>query len=179
MSIRLFVGLSIPSEIAQRLYMMQGGIEGARWTHKDDYHITLSFIGDVDKNTAEDIDDILSQIRFESFQLRLMGLGSFSQGDDPKVLWAGVDHSDMLHRLHEKIHAAFLINRITVEKRKYVPHVTLARFRHPDEETIITHMQSYADYASDLFHVAAFHLYESLPGSASPRYNIVKDYSLI
>ena len=52
---RLFVALSIPEPVAQSLLLLQGGVPGARWQAREQLHLTLRFIGDVDGRDARAI----------------------------------------------------------------------------------------------------------------------------
>lgn len=176
--LRLFTGLSLPILLRQRLIVMQGGIEGARWTERDNFHITLTFIGEVDEATAETVDEALSSIRTEKFSLRLKGTGSFAQGKYPKVLWMGVAHNDVLHRLKEKIDRAFTVANIPFEKRKYTPHVTMARFKNPEESKIAEFMQQHNLFSSEEFEIDEFILYHSHQTKNGSVYEALKEYSL-
>ncbi len=53
---RLFVALSIPDAVAQGMFLIQAGIPGARWQTREQLHLTLRFIGEVDGREANDID---------------------------------------------------------------------------------------------------------------------------
>ena len=44
---RLFTGLEIPAQLAESLSLLRGGLPGARWIDRENYHLTLRFIGDV------------------------------------------------------------------------------------------------------------------------------------
>lgn len=176
--LRLFTGLSLPILLRQRLTVMQGGIEGARWTERDNFHITLTFIGEVDEMTAETIDEALSPIRTEKFSLRLKGTGSFAQGKYPKVLWMGVEQNDVLHRLKEKIDRALMAAHVPFENRKYTPHVTLARFKNPDEAKVAEFMQQHNLFSSESFEVDEFILYRSHQTKNGPVYEPLKEYAL-
>jgi len=65
----------------------------------------------------------------EPFMLELRGTGCFAQGEFPKVLWIGVEKSEPLHRLKEKVDRVLEKYKLPFENRKYIPHVTLARLR--------------------------------------------------
>jgi 2'-5' RNA ligase len=56
------------------------------------------------------------------------GTGVFPPRGRPSVLWAGVADSDALVALHAAIGAAVVASGLDIERRPYVPHVTLARF---------------------------------------------------
>ena len=56
---RLFVGISIPAEIGERLWALTGGVKGARWMPPETYHLTLRFLGDAGRPQAEELDAML------------------------------------------------------------------------------------------------------------------------
>lgn len=127
--VRLFVGLDIPDQVIHDLAPARGGVEGAHWQRDNQLHLTLAFIGDVPGRTCREIEDALSRIRFTPFQLSLQGVGLFGKPKHPKTLWAGVGDKKPLLHLHEKITAAMDRIDVETERRKFKPHVTLARFR--------------------------------------------------
>ncbi|WP_417455996.1 RNA 2',3'-cyclic phosphodiesterase [Kordiimonas sp.] len=127
--VRLFVGLEIPESIRDALSHVRGGVEGAHWQRDDQLHLTLAFIGDVPKKTFREIEGELSRISFTPFDLALKSVGLFGKPKQPKCLWAGVEDKAPLMHLHEKVLNALDRVDVDVERRKYKPHVTLARFR--------------------------------------------------
>ncbi len=178
--IRLFTGLSVPVLLRQRLALLQGGIDGARWTPRENYHITLTFVGDVDEGMAEDAHDALSSIRVEPFKLELKGTGAFVQGKDVYVLWVGVEYNEVLHRLKEKIDRAFEKAGVQFENRKYVPHVTLARFaKSAPEAKIGEFMREHNLFSGDPFEVNEFILYRSNLSKSGSHYEEMAQYPLM
>ncbi len=176
--LRLFAGLAIPILLRQRLTLLQGGIEGARWTERENFHITLTFIGEVDAQKAEDIDEALSSVRTEKFSLRLKGTGSFAQGKYPKVLWIGVEENEVLFRLKEKIDRALESYGVEFEKRKYAPHVTLARLNHVEEGKVAAFMQQHNLFSTEEFEVDEFFLYQSHLTKNGSVYEALREYPL-
>ena len=87
---RLFVGLRPPEAIRARLLAIMGGIPGARWQSDDQLHLTLRFIGEVDRPQAEDAALALSGVQFPPFEVALAGVGMFDTRGRPNALWAGV-----------------------------------------------------------------------------------------
>jgi len=127
--VRLFVGLELPESMRDALWDVRAGVEGAHWQRDDQLHLTLAFIGDVPHKVMREIEGELSRVSFTPFALQLKGVGLFGKPGQPKLLWAGVENPEPLRHLHEKIvHALGRID-VEVERRKYKPHVTLARFR--------------------------------------------------
>ncbi len=177
--LRLFTGLALPPSLAKRLGLMQGGVKGARWHAPENFHITLAFIGDVDEDTAERADEALSAIRADAFTLSLHGVGHFAQGKHPNVLWAGVEKSDALFHLQEKVCRALEAARIPLEKRKYAPHVTLARLKHTDTSMLAGFLQEHGLFSSAPFKVDGFNLYQSHLTKNGSDYAVLKTYPLL
>ena len=74
---RLFVALPIPDSVAQRLLLLQGGVPGAGWQRREQLHLTLRFIGEVDGGDARAVEDALAGIDAPAFDLQLHGVGQF------------------------------------------------------------------------------------------------------
>jgi 2'-5' RNA ligase len=125
---RLFTGLEISSQTGLMLSLLRGGLRGARWIDPENYHITLRFIGDVDDPTADEIADALARIRRDSVEIRVNGLGSFGNGK-PHAVWARVEPNRALMELQGEQERILQRLRLPAERRKYIPHVTLARCR--------------------------------------------------
>lgn len=175
---RVFAGLAIPPDLSERIHLLGGGIPGARWTAVENYHVTLTFIGDVDEAQLDDIDEALSGIDAPAFDLEVTGTGSFAQGDDPKVLWLGLAPNRALADLKQRIDQALDRYDIVFERRKYTPHITLARFKQPDEQKIVDFMQAHNLFRLPSFRVEDFVLYNSYSGSEGPVYEPLEYYPL-
>lgn len=127
--VRLFAGLAIPREILPDIEAARGGVESAHWQRDDQLHLTLAFIGEVPRKTAREVEDALAGIYFDPFDLALQGVGVFGKPGQPKTLWLGVENRNPLIFLHEKIVNALDRIDVETERRKFKPHVTVARFR--------------------------------------------------
>ncbi len=133
---RLFVGLDIHETLIEDLAYARGGVEGAHWQRDNQLHLTLAFIGDAHRKTKREIEDMLARIHFEPFELSLEGVGMFGKPRHPKMLWAGVSDKRPLQHLHDKIASGLDRIDVEIDRRKYKPHVTLARFRRGAEARV-------------------------------------------
>ncbi len=52
---RLFLALSLPEPLRERLAALCTGLPGARWVAPENLHLTLRFIGEVDGSQARDL----------------------------------------------------------------------------------------------------------------------------
>lgn len=175
--IRLFTAIELPEAIKTRLSFLQGGVPGARWSHKENLHLTLRFIGEVDGATANDIDDVLGGLKVPPFELTLKGAGEFG-GREPHSLWIGVAPNEALHRLASKIESALQRMGLAAETRKYTPHVTIARLRDAPIAKVREYLSDHSLFDSGAFPVREFALYSSHPSSAGSLYRTERTYTL-
>lgn len=127
--LRLFVAVPLPPEVQDRLERIGFGIPGAAWVPGENMHITLRFLGEVSNAEAADVDDALSSIRAPAFDLTLDGVGHFGSLRQTRSLWMGVARNPALQHLRDKVESALVRFGQPRENRKFVPHVTLARFK--------------------------------------------------
>ena len=176
---RIFIGLELPDSIKTQLLILMGGLEGVRWQTEDQLHLTLRFIGEVDRACAEDVRAALGLVMADPFEVKLEGVGYFGKERAPRLLWAGVADPAPLRHLHDKLDQALLRVGIAPETRKFKPHVTLARFRRPGSVTRLnTYLQSSAALSLPGFPVNRFTLFESHLCSDGACYQAVEVYPL-
>jgi 2'-5' RNA ligase len=175
--IRLFVALALPDSVAESLLILQGGVPGARWSQREQLHLTLRFIGEVDGRDAAAIDDALAAIHASHFTLELKGVGEFG-GKSPRALWTGVRENATVLHLQRNIESALQRVGLPAEERKFAPHVTLARLRGAPRDRVITFLVSHALYASSPFEVNSFILYSSRMTPNGSIYRPERSYAL-
>jgi 2'-5' RNA ligase len=152
------------------------GISGARWQDEEQLHLTLRFIGEVDRHRAEDVAAALGSVRHPPFDLALQGVGSFAKRGKG-ALWAGVAPHDELKPLHKKVDQACLRVGIDPDNRAYHPHITLARLGRTSGP-VEPFIERWAGLSSTTFLVDSISLYESRLGSEGASYTIVERYPL-
>src|SRR5207237_6913856 len=91
---RLFVALELPPQVRDALLGAMGGVAGARWQRDDQLHLTLRFIGEVDRHGAQDIAAALAGVRSAPFRLNLGTAGVFDKRGRIDTLWLGVTAVD-------------------------------------------------------------------------------------
>ena len=177
--LRLFVGIKIPENIAEQVETLKGGIPGARWLPKENYHLTLSFIGEVDEVVAEEADIALRGISFPAFDLSLCQVGYFTKNkDEVRTLWTGVDNYHVLDRLHEKIDIALKNRNIDISKTRFHAHCTLAKLKGTTIDDAQKYMAMNNLFRSNPFYVDKFYLFASIRGSSGSHYEVLTEYEL-
>lgn len=174
---RLFVALAVPDPVAQRLMLLQGGVPGARWQRREQLHLTLRFIGEVDGSDARAIDDALAGIDAPAFDLQLHGVGQFGN-KQPHALWAAARKNELLEHLARKVDTAIRRVGQPQDAHKFMPHVTLARLSRPDLDKLREWLVAHALATSDEFPVSAFCLYSSKLTSDGSIYRVEQEYPL-
>ncbi len=177
--LRLFVALDLPDYIIDDLTHLFHGIPDARWSHPENLHITLKFIGETGLNKVEAIEDALKGIEMKSFDLTLAGLGSYRKSTMTPILWVGVEESSPLQSLKRELEKTLGRLQIPVEKRAFHPHLTIARMKRFHHERMEYYMNQYADYRSKTFRIDSFQLYSSQLRREGPVYTLRESYLLI
>ena len=174
---RLFVAIRPPAPVRARLLDLMGGVAGARWLTEDQLHLTLRFIGEVDRHLARDVDAALSGVHHPRFSIALNGLGAFDRRGEPVTLWAGFTPHEPLHALHKKVDQALVRVGVEPDRRAYTPHVTVARLPR-GAGPVRSLIEQYGGIKGPSFEVPEFCLYESRLTPEGPVYTVVERYSL-
>ena len=174
---RLFVAIRPPQAIRDQLLDLMEGVAGARWMDDDQLHLTLRFIGEVERHLAQDIAAALSAVRHPPFEIALSGLGAFERRGGAKVLWAGVTPHEPLKALHKKIDQAIARAGLEPERRAFHPHITLARLGR-GAAPIQPLIETQGGLASAAFPAEEFRLYESTLTPAGAEYTLVERFPL-
>lgn len=157
---RLFVGLEMPPEVSGPLSALRGGLPGARWQDPSDYHLTLRFIGDIDRRVAREIEDELAEIGREAVPISFSGLATFG-GDKPHTLYAAVTPTRELIELQAEAERAVRRVGLKPEPRKFTPHVTLARLRSTSVLDVADYLALHGRDAHEHFTAERFALFSA------------------
>jgi 2'-5' RNA ligase len=169
---RAFVAVRPPDGVLDAVEALVGSelssLSGARWTTREQRHVTLQFLG----NHA-DIDAVgtaLGGLAVRAGSVALGGVGAFPSARRARVLWVGViTGTAFLAQLAASVGVLLAPLGHEPEAREYHPHVTLARFKAPvDLRDVI---DSHAERAVGApFAVDEVVLYESNVRSAGAEY---------
>jgi 2'-5' RNA ligase len=174
---RLFTGVEIPADVADRLALLRGGLVGARWIDRENYHLTLRFIGDVDMVAAEAVAEGLARVRRRSFPLRITGVGALGTRK-PHTVAATVEPSSPLLELQAEHDRIVQRAGLPPEGRKYTPHVTLARLRHGSDRDIADYLSLRGGFLAGPFQIERFVLFSSRDSVGGGPYVVEEAYDL-
>lgn len=176
--IRLFVAIDMPENVKDELAVLCTNVPGARWVPKEQIHLTLRFIGEVDGGFFREIKDALDDIKGVPFDFQLRRMGFFPPRGMPRVLWVGIDPEKETAALRNRIETCLVKMGLEPEKRKFTPHITLARLHDTPVERLTRYMAGNGMYASDSFRVTEFHLYSSFLTPKGAYHKVEKTYPL-
>ena len=175
---RLFVALDLPFALREKLSRLAGGLQGARWVPPDNYHLTLRFLGEVSNLVAEDIDQALAALRARRFTLALSGTGTFERSGRTVTLWAGIVREPALDHLQTKIETALQRAGLPAEKRRFQPHISLARVDNVPPDRLAGWVQAHNLLRSEPAPIEHFTLFSSQLGHEQPVYTPEVEYAL-
>ena len=174
---RLFVAVRPPDDIVDRLIDAMDDSPDFRWQDETQLHLTLRFVGEVERPVANDLADALRKVRSERFTLRLCGVGRFAQRNSG-ALWAGVEPRTTVAALAGKIERACQGVGLDPERRAFHPHITLARWKGRRTRELESYLDRHKDLASDPFMVDRFMLFESRLSRHGAHYEEVATFPL-
>jgi 2'-5' RNA ligase len=175
---RLFVAIDPPDPIKQGLTEIFYGLPGAKWLEPDQMHIVLKFIGEVDGAVLRDAVEALATIRMEPFELTLKGLGYFPPRGEPQMLWAGIDNGEKLKQLRNKVESTLVRAGLEPEKRKFAPHLGLAKIRETPPGRLVTYLGQNVLFRMPPFEVCEFCLFSSFLSSERAIHQIEATFPL-
>jgi 2'-5' RNA ligase len=173
---RLFVAIRPPEDVRETVLDLMEGQPNLRWQDDDQLHLTLRFVGEVERPVANDLAAALGQLRFDRFSLALDGVGKFERHRNG-VLWAGIMPREQVKALATKIERACQSAGLPPEHRAFHPHITLARWKGPAPK-LPGFLELHAGLTSNPWEVSEFILYESRLGREGAHYEAVERYSL-
>jgi len=148
-----------------------------RWQDDEQLHLTLRFMGEVDRHVAADLSDALGRIRAAPFQLRISKVGTFDHRA-AGALWAGVEPKEQVATLAAKIERVCQQAGLEPEQRAFHPHITLARWKGRRTIELADFLDRRRSLTSEPFDVREFLLVESRLSRHGAHYEEIASYSL-
>jgi 2'-5' RNA ligase len=131
---KLFIAVRLPQDALDHLSHISGILSSvervnAAWVPRENFHLTLVFLGEVDISRVPDISRAMKDIArtTKPFMLSLSHVGAFPELASPRVIWHGLEKSKILSDLAARLTQRLRIAGCTFEEREYRPHITLAR----------------------------------------------------
>lgn len=175
--IRLFTALTVPDEVRAQLSVLPHKGLDAGWTHPDDFHITIRFLGDREPDSLPAIEEALLRVRRPSFGVEVRGLGVF-ENKKQAILHAKVASTRKMETLCADITDTLVPLGLDFGARPFIPHITLARVR--GMRGVDDYISRHNGAVAARWSAQEFHLMRSAaPGNAGGRrYTVLQSWPL-
>ena len=143
-----------------------------KWVDKDNLHLTLKFLGEVDDLQSGSIKSKLEDIarNFTGFSYAYYGISAFPNKKRARVIFVAVKSGERIVELMKVIDSNLSTLGFGREK-SYVPHLTLGRAREPLN---ITH--SDVDFPPLNVNASGLHLIKSTLTKYGPIYEVIAQF---
>lgn len=159
---RIFIAIELPDEIKETLSSFCCDLPGIRWVPRDQIHLTLRFLGDVQPKEMTRLKEALAAIAFVPFPLAVQGVGHFPPHGHPRVLWIGLEESRPLLELQLRVETVATGIGIAPEERRFSPHITIARIKDNASAAVALFEAKHRPLSFPPFTVNEFFLFSSV-----------------
>jgi 2'-5' RNA ligase len=167
---RIFVAIDIPEEARAAIadYIDKFIIDFPRikmsWERPEKLHFTVRFLGDIDEKQLEEVCDVSEAVAnaIKPFSVRIVETGVFPHYKSAKVLWLGPKQgSEEMVKINSEIETGLGHSGFIAEKRKFHPHLTIARVRDYEKTRTLVRVHRQRQFEPILFTATGITVYES------------------
>ncbi|ABX41382.1 RNA 2',3'-cyclic phosphodiesterase [Lachnoclostridium phytofermentans] len=127
---RIFIAINFTEEIKHNLYEQILNLKGksikGNFTRKENLHLTLAFLGEVDEKHLETLKNVINQLEVSEFPINLSNMSAFHNGDE-LLPWIGIVPNTKLQVLQQQLTEGLKASGFAHDEKKFTPHVTLGR----------------------------------------------------
>lgn len=129
---RVFYAIEFEEDIKEYIYEKVLALKGksikGNFGRKENIHLTLKFIGEVEIEKVKGLSNVLDNIATgkKIFSLVMNQVGQFDRGQNA-IIWIGIEESESLQNLHASLDNELSKLGYEKERKKFVPHITLGR----------------------------------------------------
>ncbi len=184
--IRCFIALHVPEEIvtgiSQYIQELKKLTTGVKWIRPEGIHLTLKFLGEIESSRVEAIQSRLPEISeaVAPFSLHVSGAGCFPGRNRPRVFWLGLEQceSNPLSEIQALIENILEPLGFERESRRFSPHLTLGRVKHPGNFINIYSFFDKHPFPKRNINVTEFFFIRSELKSSGAEYSVIGRYPL-
>jgi 2'-5' RNA ligase len=135
MGVRCFIAIDISpiirDSIGHIMEIFRKTGADVKWVRPENIHVTLKFLGTTDESQVTTIVEALTKkiLRYSTFYIKISNVGCFPDMKRPRVIWVGIEKSEMLRSLHMDIEQEMVQFGYPEEKRTFSAHITIGRVR--------------------------------------------------
>jgi len=143
---RAFIAVELGEEVRGRLadFAKALDFEGVKLVERENLHITLFFLGEIDDRTTVKVVEALGKVTVPRFTLSCKGVGVFPNPNFIRVAWAGCENEN-LTKIYEQLAPEMRKLRYKIEP--FRGHVTVARVKDPSaKENVNAVLAKFRDF---------------------------------
>jgi len=171
---RSFISIDLPEEIKTEIQKVQKTLPNfvGKLVEKENLHLTLKFLGEIDEEKLEKIRKILAKINFAEFKMGVEEIGIFSEGFI-KIIWVGLSGCE---KLQKEIDGS--LKDLFKKEERFMGHLTIARVKNVDDKKGFILELKKISVPKMEFKVKNFYLMKSDLNKKGPIYSIIEKFPL-
>lgn len=177
---RCFIALDLPREAKDEVERIQNLIKKsdlleAKFTKRDLVHLTLKFLGEIDKEKIEQVKERLRKILFSDFEVGLGEVGAFSK-KFVRIIWVKLEGKQVFElqkQIDDKLKDLFQ------PEFRFMSHITIARVKNvSDKRKLIDYLRNIKSKKIK-FKINNFFLKKSELFAEGPVYEDIEGYNSV
>lgn len=178
---RLFIALNIPEEIKDNIIEIRNSVQQSKnfkWEPKEKLHLTLKFIGEVDRSILNPIIDELNFIEnYSVINCCIFKFDFFFRNKKPSILWAGLKTDETLLQLVDDLNDRLKKLSIPIEEKKFKSHLTLLRLKNDPGINFVNSFKNFT-FEPIIFTANSVSVIKSELNPSGSKYFELKNYKL-
>ncbi|MFV2065834.1 MAG: RNA 2',3'-cyclic phosphodiesterase [Pirellulales bacterium] len=181
-TLRTFIAVEVASDVRSRACdlverLRKTGVK-ATWTHPNNRHLTLKFLGDTEEGRVPEICSAVAAAARDHrpFRLQFVGAGAFPNCHRPRTVWLGVQEGEAaICALADRIETTLERLGVRREKRRFKPHLTLGRVRGsgPSQLDLGRQVEANAAFDAGVSRVEEVVVFASFLEPSGPTYQVM------
>jgi 2'-5' RNA ligase len=184
-TVRLFLAIDPGDECRRHVSgiveSIRASTSGIRWVREGQFHLTLSFLGEVDGSRVEDISVAARDVaaRHQRLSVSVVGAGVFPDWRRIRVVWLGLGDASALAKLGKDM--GDTVTALGFPQRPFRAHLTIGRTTGPlsaEQKTRLSRAVAEHNADSCSFDVTRVVLMRSTLGRAGSVYSEIESFPL-
>ncbi len=176
---RCFIAIDLPEHVKAKIFheferLKQKNLFVGNFTDKDNFHLTLKFLGELSPEQIKNILEKLKEIKFQKFDCKINNIGFFDSEKNIKIIWVDLI-SNEINNLYKEISKK--IPEIK-EDKEFTSHITIARVKSVHNQQALLNEVGKINLKKLDFEANEFCLMKSELMKNGPKYKIIEKFPL-
>ena len=184
--VRIFIGVTLSEEINAKIQQWintQWQGSPIRFIKKENRHITIKFLGNVNQGSlpkiSEALGEAVSKLNRNSSEIAVEKLGFFPNEKNPHVFWIGLkDSSGYLADIFNVVENELRELGFSRDERSFHAHITLARLKKRLDDNDRTSIDSCKDIKFGEYTPSKLVLFESILKGKGAVYDKISEFDI-